>query len=84
MSTTVSNNAFGVMLVGGAIAVGVWVGVVATANGQPNSVGTNPNQFSTLRSTSQRAASPTGAIATDEIQRGIRAGLAAGFAKPQQ
>jgi hypothetical protein len=76
MPTNFSNNAFGVMLVSGAIALGVWVGVAAAANGPANSVGA-------LRSSSQHTASPTGGAATEEIKRGIRDGLAAGLDQPQ-
>jgi hypothetical protein len=71
------------MLVSGAIAVGVWVGVAAPASGDVNSVGANPSQFGALRSSCQHTASPSGRAGTEEMQRGIRDGLAAGLGKPQ-
>jgi hypothetical protein len=72
------------MLVSGAIALGVWVGVAATASGHANSVGANPNQFGALRCSCQQTVSPGGRAGTEEMKRGIRAGLSAGLGKPQR
>ena len=88
MSTTLSNNPFGTavitkMLVSGAIALGVWVGVAAPASAQPNSVGANPNPFAALGCSCQHTASPSGRAGTEEMKRGIREGLSAGLGKPQ-
>jgi hypothetical protein len=71
------------VLVSGAIALGVWVGVAAPASGDVNSVGTNPNQFGALRCSCQHTASPGGRAGTEEMERGIRAGLSAGLGKSQ-
>ena len=71
------------MLVSGAIALGVWVGVAAPASGDANSVGTNPNQFGALRCSCQDTASPSARAGTEEMKRGIRDGLSAGLGKPQ-
>jgi hypothetical protein len=71
------------MLLSGAIALGVWVGVAAPASGQPNSVGDNPNQFGALRCSCQQTASPGARTGTEEMKRGIRDGLSAGLGKPQ-
>jgi hypothetical protein len=71
------------MLVSGAIALGVWVGVAAPASGDPNSVGANPNQFGALRCSCQHTASPSARAGTEEMKRGIRDGLSAGLGKPQ-
>jgi hypothetical protein len=71
------------MLVSGAIALGVWVGVAAPASADANSVGANANQFGALRCSCQEAASPGSPALTEEIKRGIRAGLSASLGKPQ-
>ena len=71
------------MLVSGAIALGVWVGVTAPASADANSVGANPNQFGVLSCSCQKAASPGGPALTEEMKRGIRAGLSADLGKPQ-
>jgi hypothetical protein len=71
------------MLVSGAIALGVWVGLAAPASGDPNSVGANPNQFGALRCSCQHTASPSARAGTGEMKRGIRDGLSAGLGKPQ-
>jgi hypothetical protein len=71
------------MLVSGAIALGVWVGVAAPASGDGNSVGTNPNQFGALGCSCQHTASPSGRAGTEEMERGIREGLSAGLGQPQ-
>jgi hypothetical protein len=69
------------MLISGAIALGVWVGVAAPASADANSVGANPNQFGALSCSCQKAASPGGPALTEEMKRGIRAGLSAGRSK---
>lgn len=71
------------MLVSGAIAFGVWVGVAAPASGDANSVGANPDQFGALGCSCQQTASPSGRAGTEEVKRGIREGLSAGLGKPQ-
>jgi hypothetical protein len=71
------------MLVSGAIALGVWVGVVAPASGDTDSVGANPSQFGALRCSCQPTASPNGRAGTEDMKRGIREGLSAGLGKPQ-
>jgi hypothetical protein len=71
------------MLVSGAIALGVWVGVAAPASGDTNSVGANPDQFGALGCSCQQTGSPSGRAGTEEMKRGIREGLSAGLGKPQ-
>jgi hypothetical protein len=71
------------MLVSGAVALGVWVGVAAPASGDANSVGADPNQFGDLRCSCQHSASPGGRAGTEEMKRGIREGLSAGLGQPQ-
>src|ERR1700748_2560824 len=71
------------MLVSGAIALAVGVGVAAPASGDANSVGTNPNQFGALGCSCQHTASPSGGAGTEEMKRGIREGLSAGLGQPQ-
>jgi hypothetical protein len=66
------------MLVSGAIALGVWVGVAAPSSAQANS-----NQFGTVRCSCQDTASLSGRAGTEEMKRGIREGLSAGLGKPQ-
>lgn len=97
MSTALSNNTFGTamagsarkrvlitkMLVSGAIALGVWVGVAAPAGADANAVGANPNQFGALSGSCQAKASPGGSAQAEEMKRGIRAGLSASLGKPQ-
>jgi hypothetical protein len=71
------------MLVSGAIALGIWVGVAAPASANPNAVGANPNQFGALSCSCQETPSPGGLALTEEIKQGIRAGLSASLGKPQ-
>jgi hypothetical protein len=71
------------MLVSGAIGLGVWVGVAAPASADANSVGADPNKVGALSCSCQEAASPGGPALTEEMKRGIRAGLSAGLGKPQ-
>jgi hypothetical protein len=80
---TVGHQVIMKMLVSGAIALGVWVGVAAPASADANSVGANPNQFGALRCSCQEAASPGSPALTEEMKRGIRAGLSADLGKPQ-
>lgn len=83
MSTALSSNTFGTLLVSGAIALGVWVGVAAPASGDPNSVGASPNQFGALGCSCPHTAPSSGQARIEEMKRGIRDGLSAGFGKPQ-
>jgi hypothetical protein len=69
------------ILVSGAIALGVWVGIAAPASADANSGGANPNQFGALSCSCQETASPAGPALTEEMKRGIRAGLSAGRSK---
>jgi hypothetical protein len=71
------------MLVSGAIALGVWVGVAAPAGADTNSVGANPSQFGALRCSCQPTASPSGRAGTEEMKQGIRDGLSTGLGKQQ-
>ena len=66
------------MLVSGAIALGVWVGVAAPASAQGDS-----SQFGALHCSCQDTASLSGRAGTEAIKRGIRDGLSAGLGKPQ-
>ena len=60
------------ILVSSAIALGAWGAVPASAD--PNQSGTDPNPFGGLTSSSQET-SPAGTPASEELDRGILAGL---------
>ena len=60
------------ILLSGAIALGAWGAVPASAD--PNQSGTDPNPFGGLTSSSQGPA-PAGTPVSEELDRGILAGL---------
>ena len=65
------------ILVSAAIAVGSCVVGAAPATADPNAIGTNPNPFSGLSCNCRQTAPAGSPAATEEINRGIREGLAA-------
>ncbi len=64
------------ILVGAAITLGSLVGAAA-ASADPNPSGIHPNPFGSLTSSSQETA-PAGAGVSEELDRGIRAGVSRG------
>jgi hypothetical protein len=63
------------ILVGAAIVLGACVWRPPLAGADPNPIGTDPNPFSAL--TSQKTAPPGSPVLSQELHRGILAGLSA-------
>lgn len=75
------------MLVGGAVALGSGVVGAAPASAAPNTIGPNPNPFSTLGCNCGETASAGSPALRDEIARGLREGYSAslpGLSAPTQ
>jgi hypothetical protein len=68
------------ILIGAAIALAAYVGGTATADGEPNPIGTDPSPFSALSCSCQET-NPAGSL-EEEIDRGIRNGLSASLLGP--
>jgi hypothetical protein len=64
------------ILASGAVALGAWVVAAAPAGADPNSYGADPSPFSSLTCSSQVTAPPAGLAASEDLNRGIRDGLA--------
>ena len=65
------------ILVGGAVALGFYVGGAAPAGADPNSMGSAPNPFGTLTCSCRQTAPPGSPAAGEEIGRGLREGRSA-------
>jgi hypothetical protein len=78
MSITNHHRLIAKILVSTAIGFGALIiGAAAPASANTNSAGTDPNPFSTLSCSCQKAAPAGGPASTAEIDRGIRNGLSA-------
>jgi hypothetical protein len=60
------------ILVGGAVALGFYVGGAASASADPNSMGSAPNPFGGLTCSCRQTAPPGSPAAREEIERGLR------------
>jgi hypothetical protein len=67
------------ILVGGAVALGFYVGGAAPASADPNSIGPAPNPFGGLSCSCRETAPPGSPARRDEIERGLRQGTSAGL-----
>jgi hypothetical protein len=65
------------IFVSGAIVLGIGIGAAASASADPISFGTDQNPFHGLTCNCQPQAPLTGTALTQELNRGIRAGLPA-------
>jgi hypothetical protein len=65
------------LLVGAAIVFGCCLAGAATASADPNSSETQPDPFGSLTCSCQQTAPASGPVLREEIDRGIRDGLAA-------
>ena len=65
------------ILVSEAIALGSWVAGAAPASADANPIGTDPNPFGALGCSCRETAPPGSPALREEMERGIRAGLAA-------
>jgi hypothetical protein len=65
------------ILVGGAVALGFYVGGAAPASADPNSMGSAPNPFGGLTCSCRQTAPPGSPAAREEIDRGLREGRSA-------
>jgi hypothetical protein len=80
--TTRQHQVIKKILVGGAVALGLYVGGAAPASADPNSIGGAPNPFGGL-SCSCRQTAPLGSpTSREEIERGLREGLSAELSGP--
>ena len=61
-------------LVSAAIVLGSGVVAAAPASAEPNTVGTGPNPYSTLRCSCQETAPAGSSLLREEIQRGLQEG----------
>ena len=64
------------ILVSGAVVLGAWVGAAAPASADANSYGADQNAFGSLTCSCQVTAPLSGPALTNELNRGIRGGLA--------
>lgn len=72
--TTQQHQVITKILVGGAVALGFYVGGAAPAGADPNSAGSAPNLFGGLTCSCRQTAPPGSPAAGEEIERGLREG----------
>jgi len=60
------------ILIGGAVALGLYVGGAAPAGADPNPIGSAPNPFGALTCSCRQTAPPGSPAAREEIERGLR------------
>jgi hypothetical protein len=75
--TTQHHQVITKILVGGAVALGFYVGGAAPASADPNSMGSAPNPFGGLTCSCRQTAPPGSPAAREEIERGLREGRSA-------
>jgi hypothetical protein len=80
--TTQHHQVIKKILVGGAVALGFYVGGAAPASADPNSIGTGPNPFGGLSCSCRETAAPGSPGLRDEIGRGLREGRSAWASQP--
>jgi hypothetical protein len=72
------------LLVSDAIALGSCVGLAAPASADANPIGTDPNPFGALSCSCRETAPPGSPALSEEMERGIRAGLSASPGNPSR
>jgi hypothetical protein len=75
--TTRHHHVITKILVGGAVALGLYVGGAAPASADPNSMGSAPTPFGGLSCSCRQTAPPGSPAAREAIERGLREGRSA-------